>query len=58
MTDDINIPGYCAKDNSETDMKKGCRHPNDFCQHRTACIIHFMEKEKDREGRNGDNTKK
>jgi hypothetical protein len=51
MTDDMNIPGYCAKDNSEIEMKEGCKHPQDYCQHRSSCIIHFMEKEKKREER-------
>ncbi len=46
---DNEMPGYCAKDNSETDMKKGCLHPKDFCQHRTSCMIHFFEKERERE---------
>jgi hypothetical protein len=26
-----------------------CRHPNDFCQFRTGCIVNFMEKENKRE---------
>jgi len=26
-----------------------CRHPNDFCQYRTGCIVHFMEQENKRE---------
>jgi hypothetical protein len=26
-----------------------CRHPYDYCQFRTSCIIHFMEKENQRE---------
>ncbi len=25
-----------------------CRHPDDYCQTRSGCIIHFMEKEKQR----------
>ncbi|RUM89691.1 MAG: hypothetical protein DSZ23_02920 [Thermodesulfatator sp.] len=36
---------YCEKDNRQTDISKGCRHPNDFCQHRQACMIHFLEQE-------------
>ncbi len=39
---------YCAKDNRQTDASKGCLHPRDFCSHRNACFIHFMEKEKER----------
>ncbi len=41
----MNMQYFCAKDNCETDVEKGCRHPNDFCQHRTACFIYFLEKE-------------
>jgi len=26
-----------------------CRHPNDYCQTRTSCMICFMEKERKRE---------
>jgi hypothetical protein len=26
-----------------------CRHPNDYCQTRTACMIVFLEKERKRE---------
>ncbi len=40
--------GFCAKDNVEVDMKRGCRHPKDYCQHRQACIIHFMDQERRR----------
>ena len=25
-----------------------CRHPDDYCQTRTGCLIHFMEKENKR----------
>ena len=25
-----------------------CRHPDDFCRTRSGCIIHYMEKEKER----------
>lgn len=38
--------GYCSKDNIETSMNKGCRHPGDYCQDRQSCIIYFMEREK------------
>ncbi len=37
--------GFCQKDNIETPMDKGCRHPLDYCQYRQACIVHFLEKE-------------
>lgn len=26
-----------------------CRHPNDYCQTRTSCMILFIEKERKRE---------
>jgi len=26
-----------------------CRHPDDYCQTRDACMIHFLEKERRRE---------
>ncbi len=42
---------FCAKDNRQTDASKGCLHPKDYCSHRNGCIIHFMEKEKEREKR-------
>jgi len=34
-----------------------CRHPDDYCQFRTSCIIHFMEKEQRREQARRDTTK-
>ncbi len=39
---------YCEKDNRQADISKGCRHPNDFCQHRQACLIYFLEQEEKR----------
>ena len=42
--------GFCAKDNRETPVNKGCLHPGDFCQHRQACIIHFLEQENRKKG--------
>jgi len=39
---------YCEKDNRQTDISKGCRHPKDYCQHRQACMIHFLEQEEKR----------
>ena len=29
-----------------------CRHPDDYCQFRSGCMIHFMEKENLREQKN------
>ena len=26
-----------------------CRHPDDYCQFRQSCLIHFMEKENRRQ---------
>ena len=28
-----------------------CRHPDDYCQTRSACMIHFLEKENRRRDR-------
>lgn len=40
----------CEKYKEKVDSKDPvCRHPDDYCQTRTACIIHYMEKEKKRE---------
>ncbi len=47
---------YCEKDNRQTDISKGCRHPNDFCQHRQACMIHFLEQEEKRNQKIGEET--
>ncbi len=53
MTHEASITGYCAKDNIEIDMNKGCRHPKDYCQYRSSCMIHFFEKERQRETEKG-----
>ncbi len=57
MSNSESLPGFCAKDNIEADMDKGCKHPTDFCQHRSSCMIHFIEKERgrDKNRKNGDN---
>jgi len=34
---------YMDSENAE------CRHPNDYCQTRTSCMICFIEKERKRE---------
>jgi len=40
----------CEKYKDKVDPDKPvCRHPDDYCQFRTSCIIHFMEKERRRE---------
>lgn len=41
----MELKGYCFKDRKKIDIKAGCCHPNDYCPDRTACIVHFMEKE-------------
>ncbi len=37
---------YRGKSNSDVVV---CNHPDDYCQYRTSCIIHFMEMEDRRE---------
>lgn len=39
------------KDSMEAEEAE-CRHPNDYCQTRTSCIIVFLEKERKREEKN------
>lgn len=45
----MNQKGYCQKDNKEVDLARGCCHPGDYCQFRTACVVHFFEQERERE---------
>ena len=40
--------GFCAKDNEYTPISKGCRHPQDYCPHRKACLIYFFQKEQEK----------
>ena len=40
--------GYCQKDNKEVPLEQGCIHPHDYCQYRTACVIHYLERERKR----------
>jgi hypothetical protein len=50
--------GFCAKDNVESPLDKGCRHPDDYCQYRQSCMIHFLDQEKRRDkkgSKDGDN---
>lgn len=36
----------CEKYHEKMDSEQAaCRHPGDFCQHRTSCMIHFIEKD-------------
>ncbi len=39
------MEGFCEKDNISVELEKGCRHPNDYCQYRQACMIHFYDME-------------
>ena len=34
-----------------------CRHPDDYCQTRTSCMIQFLEKERKREEANKEKNK-
>ncbi len=36
------------KESMESEVAE-CRHPNDYCQTRTSCMICFLEKERKRE---------
>ena len=48
----------CAKYHEKMDSEQAvCRHPNDYCQHRQACMIHFIEKENIRDRRDADQDK-
>lgn len=36
----------CAKYGEKMDAEQAaCRHPGDYCQHRTSCMIQFIERE-------------
>ncbi len=40
----------CEKFKETMDSKEAeCRHPDDYCQTRTSCMIQYMEKERKRE---------
>ena len=42
----------CEKYKEKVDSDEPvCRHPDDYCRTRSSCIIHYMEKEKEREQR-------
>lgn len=37
----------CAKYGEKMDTEQAaCRHPGDYCQHRTSCMIQFIERDK------------
>lgn len=36
----------CTKYGEKMDAEQAvCRHPGDYCQHRTSCMIQFVERE-------------
>jgi hypothetical protein len=36
----------CAKYGEKMDSEQAaCQHPGDYCQHRTSCMIQFIERE-------------
>ncbi len=40
----------CEKYKESMDAEEAeCRHPDDYCQTRTSCMIQFLEKERKRE---------
>ncbi len=47
--------GYCQKDAKEVPLDRGCRHPKDYCQFRQACMIHFLQKEREQKLRDRPN---
>ncbi len=47
--------GFCQKDNKKVPLNNGCLHPNDYCQYRQSCLIHYFEQERKKE--NKKNTK-
>jgi hypothetical protein len=41
----------CAKYHEKMDSEQAvCRHPDDYCRHRTSCMIYFLEQENSRNG--------
>lgn len=41
----------CEKYHEKMDSEQAvCRHPNDYCQYRTSCMIYFIEKDNMRNG--------
>lgn len=41
--------GFCLKFQEEVPLEEGCRHPRDYCPHRTACFLYLIWKEKHQE---------
>lgn len=49
---------HCEKFKETMDSEEAeCRHPNDYCQTRTSCMIQYMEKERKREEARKEKTK-
>lgn len=45
-----NMKLQCEKYKETMDSSEAkCRHPDDYCQSRSQCIIQYMEKERKRE---------
>ncbi len=45
----------CDKYNESMESEEAeCRHPDDYCTTRTACLINFLEKERKREQANSE----
>jgi hypothetical protein len=41
---------FCEKYKEKVESENPkCHHPEDYCQHRQSCLIHFMEQENRRE---------
>lgn len=41
---------FCEKYKEKVESENPkCQHPEDYCQHRQSCLIHFMEQENRRE---------
>lgn len=45
----MELEGYCFKDKKQIPIDGGCCHPNDYCQDRTSCMVHFLEQERKKE---------
>ncbi len=46
--------GFCMKYQEEVPLSGGCRHPHDYCPHRSGCMLYLIWKEEHR-GREGEN---
>lgn len=50
----------CAKYGEKMDAEQAaCRHPGDYCQHRTSCMIQFIGREnRDKKTKDATGTRK